>query len=71
MALSVDRLLNLVYYWLTKDGTVEQIAAFDRDLWLPPANAPMDAPIPAESPWSKESEEAALAAFARDFSALG
>jgi hypothetical protein len=71
MALPVDRLLNLVYFWLTKDGTREQVAEFDRDLWLPPVSAPMDAPIPAESPWSKESEEAAMAAFAKDFSALG
>src|SRR3546814_21097573 len=37
MELPIDRLLNLVYFWATRDAQDEQtLAKFDRKLWMPP-----------------------------------
>ena len=51
--LPIDRMLNLIYYWATRNADDEQaLAKFDRRLWMPPKG---EEP-PPESPWSSASE---------------
>src|SRR3546814_13725564 len=60
MELPIDRLLNLVYFWATRNAQDEQtLAKFDRKLWMPPKG---EEP-PAESPWSAANETSAFQAF--------
>lgn len=61
--LNLDRFLNLVYYWLTKDAESEKdIRAFDAKLFQPPKGTA----APAGSPWSPEGETAAFDSFLAD-----
>src|SRR3546814_6580102 len=60
MELPIDRLLNLVYFWATRNAQDEQtLAKFDRKLWMPPKG---EEP-PAESPWSAANETSDFQAF--------
>lgn len=60
MDLPIDRLLNLVYFWATRNAPDEQtLAKFDRKLWMPPKGEE----APAESPWSAANETSAFQAF--------
>lgn len=63
-----DRFLNLSYWFLTRNGDEESIAKFDRWLWVP---FDVAEEVPAESPWSVESQEAAMAAFGKEFEVMG
>lgn len=59
-ALPIDRLLNLIYYWATRNAQDENaLAKFDRKLWMPPKG---EEP-PPESPWSAANETSAFQAF--------
>lgn len=59
-ALPIDRLLNLIYYWATRNAQDENaLAKFDRKLWMPPKG---EEP-PPESPWSSANETSAFQAF--------
>src|SRR3546814_12916525 len=52
--LPIDRMLNLIYYWATRNAQDEAaLAKFDRKLWMPPKGEE----APAESPWSAQTEE--------------
>lgn len=58
--LPIDRMLNLIYYWATRNAQDEQaLAKFDRKLWLPPKGIEP----PKESPWSAENETNAFKAL--------
>jgi hypothetical protein len=58
--LPIHRMLNLVYYWATRNAQDEQaLAKFDRKLWMPPKG---EVP-PPESPWSAQNETDAFKAF--------
>lgn len=60
MDLPIDRLLNLIYFWATRNAPDEQaLAKFDRKLWMPPKGEE----APAESPWSAENETNAFKAL--------
>lgn len=60
MSLPIDRMLNLVYFWATKNAENEQdLAKFDRKLWMPPKGVVP----PPESPWSSANETSAFKAF--------
>ena len=60
LELPLDRLLNLTYYWIIRDGDQDGIQRYDQMLWVPPAGE-----LPHEqSPWSAANETAAFAAFA-------
>lgn len=60
MELPIDRLLNLVYFWATRNAQDENaLAKFDRKLWMPPKG---EEP-PPESPWSSANETSAFQAF--------
>jgi hypothetical protein len=53
-------MLNLIYYWATRNAQDEQtLAKFDRKLWMPPKGEE----APAESPWSAENETSAFKAL--------
>jgi len=60
--LPLDALLDLTYYWLTKDAKEEDVEKLDAQLWLPPKAAKPAAL--QNSPWSDEATKASLAAFA-------
>lgn len=60
MELPIHRMLNLIYFWATRNAQDEQtLAKFDRKLWMPPKGEE----VPAESPWSAENETNAFKAF--------
>lgn len=60
MELPIHRMLNLIYFWATRNAQDEQtLAKFDRKLWLPPKGAEP----PKESPWSAENETSAFKAL--------
>jgi len=60
MDLPIDRMLNLIYFWATRNAPDEQaLAKFDRKLWMPPKG---EEP-PAESPWSAANETSAFKAL--------
>lgn len=64
MFIPIDRMLNVVYWWATRNATEEaDIDKFDRHLWMPPKGV---AP-PKGSPWSAEAETAAFANVAAAF----
>jgi len=65
MDLPVDRFLNLVYHFLTRNGTQEEIDKVDRTLWMPPKGVAV-----SRGPWSKEAEAKAFDAFAAEFSGM-
>lgn len=59
-ALPIDRMLNLIYFWATRNAQDEQtLAKFDRKLWMPPKGE--EAPV--ESPWSAANETSAFKAL--------
>lgn len=61
LAMPPDRMLNLAYWYATRNATdQDQIVKFDRHLWMPPKGV---APAPG-SPWSPEAETAAFASLA-------
>lgn len=71
MALSLDRFLNLTYYFATEDAEPKEKDKFDIRLNLPDERARKKAiveGIPASSPWSKANEEASLSAFVAQLS---
>lgn len=60
MDLPIDRMLNLIYFWATRNAQDEQtLAKFDRKLWMPPKGEE----APPESPWSAANETDAFKAF--------
>lgn len=59
--LPLDALLDLTYYWLTKDAGEEDVEKLDSRLWMPPVKA--KAKTVTNSPWSDEATQASLAAF--------
>ena len=60
MDLPIDRMLNLIYFWATRNAPDEQtLAKFDRKLWMPPKGEE----APAESPWSAANETSAFKAL--------
>lgn len=62
LELPLDSLLDLVYYWLTKDAEEDDVAKLDSQLWLPPTKTRKGKSVtaPKNSPWS---DEATLASF--------
>lgn len=53
-------MLNLIYFWATRNAQDEQtLAKFDRKLWMPPKGEE----APAESPWSAANETSAFKAL--------
>jgi hypothetical protein len=61
MGIPADRLLNLAYWWATRNAEDENaIRKFDARLWQPPVG---EAPAPG-SVWDPEIENAALGALA-------
>lgn len=62
LRLPLDRLLNLIYHWLTDGGDRDEVARFDRRLWMPPKGEA----APKNSPWSAEAETAAFKMFAAE-----
>ena len=57
--LALDRFTSFIWWYATRNAESEQaIAKFEAALWRPPPN--LAAPIPKESPWSPEAENAAL-----------
>lgn len=59
LELPLDRFLNTVYYWATRNGDEDSIKKFDRKLWIPEKGKE----IPRESPWSAENETNAFKAL--------
>jgi len=60
MDLPIDRMLNLIYFWATRNAPDERaLAKFDRKLWMPPKGEE----APAESPWSAANETSAFQAL--------
>lgn len=59
LRLPLDRYLNLIYHWLTDGADREEIAKFDKRLWMPPKGVA----APKGSPWSAEAETGAFRAF--------
>ncbi len=58
--LRIDRMLNLIYYWATRNADTEQtLAKFNRKLWMPPKGEE----APKESPWSAANETSAFKAL--------
>lgn len=61
---SMDRFLNLVYFYATEDAEQKEKDKFDIRLNLPDARARRTgAAVAASSPWSKQNEEASLSGF--------
>jgi len=60
LELPIDRLLNLTYYWGTRNGDEAEVRKFDARLWVPPKGV-----APTEGPWSPEAETNAFRAFAK------
>lgn len=61
--LPLDALLDLTYYWLTKDAEEDDVAKLDAQLWIPPKN--LKKPLPKSSPWSDDATLASFAALAQ------
>lgn len=61
LSLPVDRLLNLAYWWITRNiEDPNELKKLDGRLWQPPRG---EAPAPG-SVWDPEQENAALASLA-------
>ena len=56
--LPVDRFLNHIYWWLTKDANAEGVQAFNVKLWMPPKGV-----VAVKGPWSVEEETSAFRMF--------
>jgi hypothetical protein len=55
----LDRFVNLVWYWATKDAPSEaDLAKFEAQIWRP-----LPGMAATEGPWSPEAENAALASL--------
>lgn len=59
LELPPQRFLTLVYHFATREGSPDDIAKFDRRLWVPVKGAVP----PPESPWSAANETNAFKAF--------
>lgn len=59
--LPLDALLDLTYYWLTKDAEEEDVEKLYSRLWMPPPNAKPS--VLKDSPWSDEATRSSFAAF--------
>jgi hypothetical protein len=59
--LPVPQFAAFVWWWATHDAEEKDRTKFKNKLWMPPVGD--TSPIPANSPWSPEAENAALAAF--------
>jgi hypothetical protein len=55
--LEIDQMVSLVWWIFTRDSEPEERERFKARLWVPPTT---NAPIPVESPWSAENENAAF-----------
>lgn len=55
MDLPIDRWLNLIYHWATREADATEIAKFDARLWQPPPGE-----VPTEGPWTPEAEASAF-----------
>lgn len=61
-ALPLHRFCSFIWWWATRNAEDEKaLAKFENAMWRPPAG--WSAPIPAESPWSPERENAAFGAL--------
>lgn len=58
--LTLDRFCNFTWYMLTRNAEAADADRLKAKLWVPPPKS--TAPIPANSPWSAESESRAFAA---------
>lgn len=58
--LDVPSLLDYIWWYFTKESDEAERTKFQARLWRPPS---IDAPIPPQSPWSAESENAAFSAL--------
>lgn len=70
LALPVDRFLNLVYYWLTRNANERRKREIDSELDRVPANEQQTGPID-EGAWSAEEEMAAFQQAASASSSVG
>lgn len=57
--LTIDRLLNTIYFWATQHASQKDLAKFDSHLWMPPPDIAV-----TEGPWSPEAETAAFKGLA-------
>ena len=57
----LDRLVNFVWYMISRDRESKDLLRLRALLWQPPAGD--TAPIPAQSPWAPEQETGALSAM--------
>lgn len=65
MQMPIDRLLNLVYFYVIQAAEEKDRIKFDTYLHRPPAGAPRQAAAVSDaSPWSKQNEENALGSLA-------
>jgi hypothetical protein len=58
--LTLDRFCNFTWFMMTRHSEQKAIDQLKAKLWVPPPKS--QAPIPANSPWSPESEAQAFAA---------
>lgn len=58
--LPLERFCNFVWYMLTRNSEKKDVDQLRAKLWVPPPRAAV--PIPANSPWSAESETAVFKA---------
>lgn len=58
MDLPIDRFLNLVYWFIVREGDPEDIEKFKIRLWRPPPGVE-----PTSGPWSPEAETQSFRAF--------
>lgn len=63
MTFSLNRFLNFVYTWATRNSDEKAHARFDQWLFAPPPEE-RARPLPKESPWSAENERSALSGLA-------
>lgn len=62
LSLSYARFCNLAYHWITKDGDSEEVTKYKVKLWIPFKRS-TSKPLPKDSPWSAENENASLSQF--------
>lgn len=53
--LPLSRLLNLIYWYATRNAPIEEIRKFDTRLFRPPPGV-----VPTRGPWTAEAETAAF-----------
>jgi len=71
MALPLDRLLNLTYFYATENAEESEKDQFDIKLHMPDKKAREAGTISPDSPWAPENEKAALAGFVASLSGGG